>query len=120
MLVDFLLLAPSGVHGWHLPWPLLQWTLTTPIGNLAWVALGFLVTGPPLVLLALWVGRHAVARARDVTEVPLAEWVSPRQTRLQPPLGQHWWGVGRRERVVSLVLLVLAVALAGGVGTSFF
>jgi hypothetical protein len=94
---------------WHLPWPVLQWAVDSPVGYLTLSALGILVVAPLVVLLSMWLYRRKVARARDITYVPQVGWASPWQASLQPPPLQRWLGLTRRERAVSLVLLVLGV-----------
>src|SRR5215813_12156018 len=44
----------SGAPGGHLPWPAVQWALTSPVAALLVAALCLLVEGPSLVLLSLW------------------------------------------------------------------
>jgi hypothetical protein len=97
---------------WHLPWPVLQWAVTSPVGYLALSALGILVVAPLVVLFGRWSSRSMVARARDVTYVPQVWWASSWQAGLQPPPLQRWLGPGRRERAVSLVLLAVGMLLA--------
>jgi hypothetical protein len=117
--VVFFLLLPftsSTSLRWHLPWPVLQWALTTLVGNLILCALYLLVAGPAFILFGVWRCRRMVARARDVTGMPLAAGTNS-QARLHLPLLQRWLGVDRRERALSLVLLafgvLLVVALVG-------
>jgi hypothetical protein len=98
---------------WHLPWPVLQWAVTSPVGYPALSALGILVVAPLFVRFGLWRSRRKVARARDLIEVPQVGWASPWQAGLQLPLLQRWLGLGRRERAVSLILLAIGVLLAG-------
>jgi hypothetical protein len=96
---------------WHLPWPVVQWAVASPMGFLTLSALGILVVAPPFVLFWIWRYRPEVARARDVTDVPKVWWAIPWQARLQPPLLQRWLGQRRSERAVSLALLVVGVLL---------
>ena len=96
---------------WHLPWPVLQWAVASPMGFLTLSALGILVVAPPFVLFSIWRYRPQVARARDVTDVPKMWWAIPQQARLQPPLLQRWLGERHSERAVSLALLVVGVLL---------
>lgn len=115
--VFFLLIeaSGSGVRGWHLPWPVLQWILTTLPGNLLLVALCLVVSGPVCVLAGVWSSRLYIVRARDVTDLPLAAWPTSREVfreALRTAHRSHWLGTGRWERVVSLALLVLGLLLA--------
>lgn len=96
---------------WHLPWPVLQWAVTSPAGYLTLFALGILVVVPPFVVFSIWRYRSQVLPARDVTDVPQVWWAIPGQARLQPPLLQRWLGQRRSERTVSLALLVVGVLL---------
>lgn len=96
---------------WRLPWPVLQWAVTSPAGYLTLSALGILVVAPPFVLFSVWRYRSQVLPARDVTDVPQVWWAIPWQARLQPPLLQRWLGQRRSERAVSLALLVVGVLL---------
>ncbi|HET8908601.1 MAG TPA: hypothetical protein VFN11_16720 [Ktedonobacterales bacterium] len=96
---------------WHLPWPVLQWAVASPMGFLTLSALGILVVGAPFVLFYIWLYRPQVARARDVTDVPKMWWAIPQQAHLQPPLLHRWLGERRSERTVSLALLVVGVLL---------
>jgi hypothetical protein len=105
-----------GARGGHLPWPAVQWAVSTPVGALVLIALCILVLGPPLVLFALWQQRREVALSIDVTGVPPWAWPSPRQARLQRAVQhahrQRWLGLGRRDQAVSLALLVFGTLLA--------
>jgi hypothetical protein len=96
---------------WHLPWPILQWAVTSPEGYLTLSALGILVVVPPFVLFWIWRYRSQVLPARDVTDVPQVWWAIPWQARLQAPLVQRWLGQRRSERAVTLALLVVGVLL---------
>jgi hypothetical protein len=98
-LATLVFLLPSAALStplrWHLPWPILQWALTTPIGNLSLFVLRLLVAGPPFILFMVWVCRRMIARASDVTEMPIAAGANRCQARLHLPLLQRWLGVGR-------------------------
>jgi hypothetical protein len=106
--------APRG----HLPWPLAQWALTTPLGTLAVALLGGLVSGLPipLALLALQ-PRPILVHPVDVTELPLAAWPSPpsfwRAPGDQSP-ADVWLGRSRSQRAWSLLALALATLLVMG------
>ncbi len=102
----------STARGGHLPWPALQGVITTPLGALVLTALCILVIGWPYVLASVWVLRRDVARAIDITGVPLMAWPSPWPTRPQPPSLLRWLGYGRREQALNLIMLVLGTLLA--------
>jgi hypothetical protein len=126
MLVAVVLLigpTESTTQRWHLPWPALQWAVATPLGNLSLLLLCLLVLGPLHVQSGVERDRRLVASAHDVTDRPREAWkLHRRRVPPQPPQRLGWWGVGRRERVVSLALLVLGVllvvALAGAAWVS--
>src|SRR5260221_14538801 len=61
----------SAARGGHLPWPVLQWAVATPLGALLLTALCLLMVGPPIVLESMWQLRQQVAQAIDMTGVPL-------------------------------------------------
>jgi hypothetical protein len=109
----------SGARGGHLPWPVLQWALTTPLGALLLIALCVLVIGPPGVLFNLWQLKRQVAQAIDMTDLPPAAWPGPWPTRPRQPRIQRWLGYGRREQALSLALLVLGTLLAVALVVAF-
>jgi hypothetical protein len=102
----------SGIPGGHLPWPVLQWVLTTPLGALLFTALCILVIGAPFVLFSVSQLSQQVAQAIDITGWPPMAWPIPWPTRPQPPSIQRWLGYGRREQALSLSMLVLGTLLA--------
>jgi hypothetical protein len=105
--------VPVGRSVGHLPWPLVQWALASPVGVLALMAVGILLVAPPYVLLGPGAGYwRRLAGAIDVTESPLEAW--PKRTRADAGRTrmERWLGRGHREPWVSLVLFVLAVLLA--------
>jgi hypothetical protein len=58
----------------HLPWPLAQWALTTPLGTLALAVLsGLLGSGPFVVIFRVG---FRITQPVDVTELPLGAWSS--------------------------------------------
>src|SRR5258708_35547482 len=85
----------SAARGGHLPWPALQWDVTTPLGALLLTALCVLIVGPPIVLDSLWQLRQQVAQAIDMTDLPPAAWPGPWPTPPQQPWIQRWLGYGR-------------------------
>jgi hypothetical protein len=96
----------------HLPWPLVQWALTTPVGVLGLIAAGALFIALPLVAFQwqMWPSRSP-ARAIDITGLPPWFWpkrppVRPGETRVE-----RWLGQGRRAQRVSLAMLGGAVLL---------
>jgi hypothetical protein len=102
----------SAARGGHLPWPALQWAVTTPLGALLLMALCVLVVGPPFVLDSLWQLRQQAAQAIDITGAPLMAWPGPLPTHPQPPWIPRWLGYGRGEQALSLTLLILGTLLA--------
>jgi hypothetical protein len=108
----------------HLPWPLAQWALATPLGALAVTVVAGLACGLPLALAGRaartgWLSTDMV----DVTELPLTAWPA----RLLPPwrrpggptLAEYWLGRGWRQRVFSLLALAHAVLLPLGFFTAY-
>jgi hypothetical protein len=102
----------SGKRGGHLPWPAVQWAVTTPLGTLVVIFLGLLVLAPPTVLLSVSQRRRELARAVDVTSLPPWAWPGPWQRRPRHLSLHGWLGEGRREQALSLALLALGVPLA--------
>jgi hypothetical protein len=118
--LTLLQVGASAARGGHLPWPILQWAVTTPLGVLLLIALYVLVIGPPGVLFNLWQLRRQVAQAIDITDLPPAAWPGPWPTRPQRPPIQRWLGYGRRDQALSLALLVLGTLLAVALAVAFF
>src|SRR5260221_724831 len=56
-------------QSWHLPWPIVQWALTTPLGILAMTLVGGLVGGLSSVVAAAAILGGQFAYAVDVTEL---------------------------------------------------
>lgn len=99
----------------HLPWPIAQWALTTPLGALAVAAVSGLVWGFPLALVVL--ARPLIIRPLDVTDLPLSAWPGPLPLWRDPgsaTLADVWLGRGQRQRALSLLALTLAVLLLIG------
>jgi hypothetical protein len=101
-------------RGGHLPWPALQWALTTPVGTLVLTACCLMVVGPPLVLYAVWQLRREPVHALDVTATPPSAWPAPRRwpPRPQESASQRWLGHGRRDQALNLTMLILGILLA--------
>ncbi len=102
---------------WHLPWPIAQWALTTPLGTLAVAVVGGLVGGLPLLL-----PRPEVVRPVDVMQLPPTAWPRPLPPWYRPGRpapGEDWLGHGRGQRLLSLLALALAVLLVLGSFTIF-
>lgn len=96
----------------HLPWPLAQWALTTPLGTLAVALVGGLAAGLPLLLVRRVIS--PVDRPVDVTELPLPTWPRPLPPWRRPggpTPAEYWLGRGRRQRALSVLALALAVLL---------
>ncbi len=112
--VPILLLSVTtiGTQGDHLPWPALQWVVTTPLGALMLTALCLLMVGPPVILFSESQFKQQVAQAIDMTGWPPMAWPVPWPTRPQPPSIQRWLGYGRGEQALSRIMLVLGTLLA--------
>jgi hypothetical protein len=109
--------AAIGAHGGQLPWPLVQWAVTTPLGTLAVALVGGLAAGLPVVLAPR--ERIAFTYAVDVTELPLYAWPRPLPPWRRPggpTRAAYLLGRGWRQRVLSL----LALAFAGLLVLGFF
>lgn len=111
----------TGAQGGHLPWPIAQWALTTPLGALALALVGGLVWGLPL-LLVLRV-KPVIVRPVDVTELPLFAW--PRSLslwRTRPgdgTLADFWLGHGWLQRALTLLMFAFAALLLIGLVVAF-
>lgn len=107
--------ADIGAQGGHLPWPIAQWGLTTPLGTLAVAVVGGLVCGLPFLLVLL--ARPMVVRPVDMTELPLAAWPRPLPPWRAPgdrTLVDTWLGHSWPQRALSLLALALAALLLVG------
>ncbi len=112
----------SSAAGGHLPWPALDWAVTTAAGTLLLTTLSLLLVGPPYMLYTLWQLRRDVARAFDVTGLPPVLWPTSWSAHLAPPPRSarlRWLGEGRHDHVRSLALLVLGVLLASVLAGAF-
>lgn len=98
-------------QGGHLPWPGLQWVLTTPLGVLLLTVLCLLIIAPTNIFLSLWQLRSQVARAIDITDYPPAWWYGLWPAYPQQLSFQRWFGNGRREQALNLALLILGILL---------
>ncbi len=99
----------------QLPWPIVQWAVTTPLGTLAVALVGGLAVGLPL----LWARRVSPVATSpvDVTELPVPAWPRPLPPWRRPggpTPAEYWLGRGRRQRVLSLLSLALAGLLMFG------
>ncbi len=107
--------AEVGTRWGHLPWPIAQWALTTPLGALAVAIVSGLVCGFPLSLIALM--GPLVARPVDVTDLPVLAWPLPLPLTRGPHGGTAadvWLGHGRVQRVRNLFALAFAAPLLIG------
>jgi hypothetical protein len=95
----------------HLPWPVVQWFVATPMGLLALAALAFLIAAPSLIPAHRAVLRRSLARAVDVTEVPPWVWLTRPPMRPGETRADRWLGHGRGARVASLALLVIGALI---------
>jgi hypothetical protein len=112
-----------GAQGVHLPWPIAQWALVTPLGTLATALVGGLLSGLPIGLTSR--AGLGLTYAVDVTEVPLAAWSGhalwPRRRRGAPlpagdvpnrSLGQQLLSILARALAVLLLLGFFATYVA--------
>ncbi len=115
----------SRAAGGHLPWPALDWALTTPAGTLLVTALALLLVTPPYVWYTRWQLRRDVAQARDVTGLPPVLWPTPgpaHRARREQRQTQRMLGAGRaecRQHALSLALLALGVLLTSVLAGAF-
>jgi hypothetical protein len=97
----------------HLPWPILQWTVATPQGTLVAALVGGLISGLPFAFASRDGSRFAYAV--DVTELPLSAWpthpLPPWRRPGGPTRAEYWLGRRGRQRILSLLALVLAILL---------
>jgi hypothetical protein len=109
----------------HLPWPVVQWALFSPVGA---VTLVIIAAGLAALLLArlrfrLRVG-NLLARAQDMTGAEPAEWASAAMAEVRAIRAMGWLGQRGRTRSVSIVLLlissVLILAAIGSFGGVIF
>lgn len=102
----------------HLPWPIAQWALTTPMGALGVALVSGLVGGLPLGLLGSAGARSRLRDAVDVTDLPATAWpaspLPPWRRPGGPTMAEYLLGRGWGQRVVSLLALGLAVVLVCG------
>jgi hypothetical protein len=111
LLIGFSLVVAQ-LAGGHLPWPVVQWALTTPAGVLLTLAISVCIAAPSFIAAQRRVLRRwQLARAVDVTEVPPWVWLTrppvyPGETRADRWLGRH-----QSARVASLTLLAGAALL---------
>lgn len=97
----------------HLPWPVVQWALTTPVGVLILMVAGTAVYGIPSILVwpRIARGRH-LAYVLDMTDMPRSQWRRLATTRPAETRRECWLGHGRRRQVISLAILIPAILLA--------
>jgi hypothetical protein len=101
------LLFPVPLPQGHLPWPAVQWALTTPLGFLALTAVGAVIMALPLIPLQWRMRAGALpAQAIDVTGLP--PWIWPPRARMFPgeTWRERWLGRGPGARRASVALLV--------------
>jgi hypothetical protein len=101
-----------GAQRGHLPWPVAQWALTTPLGALALTMSGALMVSAPIAALA----RLSLAfyQPVDVTDLPVAAWPRPVLRRPGPVGGTRTevlLGRGQRQRAWNRLALALAALL---------
>lgn len=113
--------ADAGAQRGHLPWPIAQWALTTPLGALAMALVGGLAWGLPWLLLLLTspFPVHPV----DVTELPVSAWPRPRTVWHVPDgatRADAWLGRRQPQRILSLLALTVSALLLIGLLATFF
>lgn len=105
---------PSKAQGGHLPWPLAQWALMTPLGTLTVTIAGGLLMGLPAGwgMALFWLGQ---SRPVDVTDLAPADRAlyarPPRRRPSGPTRAEFWLGRGSRQRVLSSLALAAAAML---------
>lgn len=113
--------ADAGAQRGHLPWPIAQWALTTPLGVLTVAVGGGLIWVLPWLLLML-VSPFPVHPV-DVTELPVSAWPRPR-TVWHVPEGatraDAWLGRRQPQRILSLLALSVSALLLIGLLATFF
>src|SRR5258706_593827 len=117
--IMLLSVSPIGTQGGHLPWPALQWAVTTPAGALVLMALCILVLSPSSVLLMRSQFRREVAQAIDLSGVLFAGGPGAWQMRPQRSRVQRWLGSRHGEQALSVALLVLGILLALALAVGF-
>lgn len=111
----------NGTDRGHLPWPVAQWAVTTPLGALAVAVVGGLVWGLPASLIVLT--RPVVVRPVDVTDIPPYFWPRPLSLWADPTggaLADSILGRGRPQRALSVLTLAVAALLLIGLIALFF
>ena len=95
--------SPQG----HLPWPLVQWAVTTPLGYLALTAVGTVIMVVPFIALQ-WRMRAGASPAQAIDVTGLPPWVWPTRAQLFPreTWRERWLGRGPGARRASVALLV--------------
>jgi hypothetical protein len=100
----------------HLPWPIAQWALYTPLGTLILVLVGALMWSAPFTVVALAGGPKFLPM--DVTDLPVSAWPRPPTPRRRPEGGtraDRWFGRGTVARVWNALALILGVVLLIGI-----
>jgi hypothetical protein len=112
--------ASTGEGGGHLPWPVMQWSVTSPIGAIVLMAIGTLITAPQVALLQpRTLYGYYLAQAIDVTGMPVERWSLRARTEARQIWIERWLGHGGWEQRRSIVLLFMAVLAAAGVVATF-
>lgn len=122
LALDTATAALTGAQGGHLPWPLVQWALTTPPGVLAVAAVGGLLWTLPVWLITLARPAPLIAYPMDVTGLPPEMWPRPPSLWRAPAgwtLSDTWLGRDRPQRAVTLLTLALAALLLLGMFAGF-
>lgn len=122
LALDIATATLNDTRGGHLPWPLVQWALTTPLGVLAVAVVGGLLWTTPLWLITLARPAPLIAYPMDVTGLPPEMWPRPPSLWRAPvgwTLADTWLGRGRSQRAVTLLSLALAALLLLGMVAGF-
>jgi hypothetical protein len=102
-------------HGGHLPWPIAQWALTTPLGALAIAVVGGLACGLAIIVISPL--NPNILQPVDVTELASDAWPRPPSRWRDPDsrtTADRWLGHGKRQRGLSQFALALAIVLLIG------
>jgi hypothetical protein len=121
LLAQILFALWTGVVGGHLPWPLVQWALTSPLGTIILGMVAGLVCGATSSAILLLIFRLTLLV--DVTGVPVYAWPSLRQLARDPARGTQtdkWLGRTQQQRRRSWLAIALGALLLLGLLVAAF